>query len=101
MDLPPPSLPLNGQIMIKRESPQAKFCGKWAMDEAMGKLLDIKFQDCPKFPKLLSEMYAHAVNNESKELFSFLETRFNKNIIQDKEVHLHFEVVNSIEEARQ
>jgi hypothetical protein len=69
------------------------------MDEAMGKLLDIKFQDNPKFPKLLSELYAYAISNESRELFSFLETRFNRNIIQDKEVHLHFEVVNSREEA--
>jgi len=77
----------------------ALFCKKWTLQQAMAKLLDIKFQDDKKFPLLISELYAYSIVNESKELFAFLEARFNANVIQDKEVHLHFEVVGSREDA--
>jgi hypothetical protein len=81
--------------------PEKLFCGKWSLVEATAKILDIKFQDSKYFPKLLSELYAYSFTlpGKSNALFDFLETRFNRNIIQDKEVHLHFEVVSSREEA--
>jgi hypothetical protein len=76
------------------------FCRKWALEEAVGKCLDIRFQESKQFQKLIAELYAHAITLGSKELFSFLESRFNANVIQDKEIHLHFDIVNSREDAQ-
>jgi len=78
---------------------QTLFCKKWNLQQAMMKVLDIKFQSDKKFPVLISELYAHAVVIKSKELFDFLETRFNTNIVQDKEIIINFDVVHSREEA--
>jgi|GEM_PF-3966447 len=79
--------------------PVRLFCKKWTLEEAVGKCLDIKFQDSKLFPRLISELYAHAFINSNETLFKFLESRFNANVIQDKEIHLHFEIVGSREEA--
>jgi hypothetical protein len=81
---------------------EKKFCDKWSLEEAVAKILDIKFQDSKEFPKLISELYAYSFEccQKNNSLFNFLETRFNANLIQDKEVHLHFDVVNSREEAQ-
>jgi hypothetical protein len=76
------------------------FCKKWLLEEAVGKCLDIRFQESKLFPRLIAELYAHAFVNGNETLFKFLESRFSANVIQDKEIHLHFEVVNSAEEAR-
>jgi hypothetical protein len=75
------------------------FCNKWELEEAVGKCLDISFQDDKLFPILIAELYAHAFIQGNETLFKFLEDRFNANVIQDKEVHIHFDVVNSREEA--
>jgi len=84
---------------FRDETPKKKFCGRWTMEEAIAKCLDMRFQDSKLFPKLIAELYANAFLNGNETLFKFLETRFNANVIQDKEVHIHFDVVTSREQA--
>jgi len=75
------------------------FCNKWELEEAVGKCLDITFQENKLFQRLIAELYAHAFMQGNETLFKFLENRFNANVIQDKEVHIHFDVVHNREEA--
>jgi len=81
------------------DTKKKKFCGRWTLEEAIGKCLDIRFQDSKQFPKLIAELYAHAFTNGNETLFKFLESRFNANVIQDKEVHIHFDIVSTREQA--
>jgi len=99
-----PEKNLNKNMAMFGFEPEAKkskklFCGKWELEEAVGKCLDISFQENKLFNKLIAELYAHAFTQGNETLFKFLENRFNANVIQDKEVHIHFDVVKNREEA--
>jgi hypothetical protein len=74
--------------------------GNKSLSEAILYINNLKNQDTAKFGKLKAEMYAWAIENNNREMFDFLESRFKTVEIPDKEIHLHFGVVNSREEAR-
>ncbi|MDR2555358.1 MAG: hypothetical protein LBC64_08025 [Fibromonadaceae bacterium] len=81
------------------DTKEKRFCNKWTLEEAIGKCLDVRFQESKQFNKLIAELYAHAFTNGNETLFKFMESRFSTNVIQDKEVHIHFELVSSREQA--
>jgi hypothetical protein len=91
---------LFGELESENEKPKRVSFGNKSLSEAILYINNLKNQDTGKFNKLKAEMYAWAIENNNREMFDFLESRFKTVEIPDKEIHLHFEAVNSREEAR-
>jgi len=88
--------------LFSREFPKPKeaLFGNKTLSDAILYINNVNNQDTAKFRKIRAEMYAWAINNNNREMFDFLESRFGTTEIPDKEVIINFEIAHNRESAR-
>jgi len=87
--------------MAGKKKKELLFLGKYPLAEAIGLTLDTTFQSSTDFQPLMAELYAYAFRTSNDLLFKFLESRFQANIIQDREILFKFTLEESDENRRE